>query len=138
MTTANQNIGFLSITQRRIRHTVQICSLELLKSNRGASRKLSVLLRSYGKSFYATVDTGSPVSFLNKRTADVLLQQNPTSRFISAHNINDNISYVDYNKNSIKFFGSLTIPVSSGGWKNDNATFLVSENKTSCLLGLDL
>ena len=25
-----------------------------------------------------------------------------------------------------------------GGWKNDNATFLVSENKTRCLLGLDL
>ena len=87
--------GVLSITQRRIRHTVQICSLELLKSNRGTPRNLSVMLRSYGKSFFATVDTVIPVSFLNKRTADVLLQQNPTSRFISAYNMNDDISYVD-------------------------------------------
>ena len=61
------------------------------------------MLRLYGKSFYATVDTGSPVSFLNKRTADVLLQQNPKSRFISANNMNDDISYVDYKKNSTKF-----------------------------------
>ena len=107
--------GVLSITPRRIRHTVQNCSLKLLKSNRSTPRNLSVMLRSYGKSFYAAVDTGSPVSFLNKRTADVLLRQNPKSRFISAHNMNDEISYVDYNKNSIKIFGSLTIPVSSGG-----------------------
>ena len=78
------------------------------------------------------------MSFLNKRTADVLLRQNPRSRFINAHNMSDHISYVDYNKNSIKIFGSLTIPVSSGGWKNDHATFLVSENKIKCLLGLDL
>ena len=44
----------------------------------------------------------------------------------------------DYIKISIKVFRSLTIPISSGGWKNDNATFLVSENKTRCLLRLDL
>ena len=130
--------GVLSITSRRIGQIVQICSLELPKSNRDTPRKLSVMLRSYGKSFYATVDTGSPVSFLNKRMADVLLRQNPKSRFIYAHNMNDDISFVDYNKNSIKTFGSLTIPVSSGGWKKDFATFLVSENKTRCLLGLDL
>ena len=130
--------GVLSITPRRIRHSVQICSLELLNSNRGTPSSLSVMLCSYGNSFYATVDTRSPVVFLNKRTVHVLLRQNPKSRFISAHNMNNEISYVDYNKNCIKIFGSLTIPVSSGGWKNDNAIFLVSEKKTRCLLGLDL
>ena len=46
--------GVLSITPRRIRHNVQICSLKLLKSNRGTLRNLSVMLRSYGKLFYAT------------------------------------------------------------------------------------
>ena len=109
--------GFLSIISRRIHHIVRICSLELLKSNRGKARNLSIMLRSYGKSFYAAADTGSPVFFLNKRTADVLLRQNPRSRFINAHNMSDDISYVDYNKNSIKIFGSLTIPVSSGDGK---------------------
>ena len=116
----------------------QICCLELLNSNRGTPRNLIVMLRSNTKSFYATVDTGRPVSFLTKRTADVLLRQNPKSRFISVQNLSNGTSYVDYNKNFIKIFGSLVIPISSGGWKNDNATFLVSENKTRCLLGLDL
>ena len=122
--------GVLSITTRCKRNSVQICSLELLKSNRGTPCNLSVMLRSNAKSIYATVDTGSPVFFLKKRTADVLLRQNLKSHFISVHNLSNETFYVDYNKKSIKIFGSLTIPVSSGGWKNDIATFLVSESKT--------
>ena len=69
--------GILSVQSQRQRPSVQICSLELLKSNRGTPRNLSVMIRSNAKSFYATVDTGSPVSFLNERTADVLLRHNP-------------------------------------------------------------
>ena len=107
--------GILSITPRCKRNSVQIFSLELLKSNRGTLRNLSLMLRSNAKSFYVTVDTGSPGSFLNKRTADVLLRQNPKSHFISVHNLSNETSYVDYNKNSIKTFGILTIRVSSGG-----------------------
>ena len=79
--------GILSIQPRSKRSSVRICSLELLKSNRGTPRNLSLMLRSNAKSFYATVDTGSPVSFLNKRLADVLLRQNPKSRFISVQNL---------------------------------------------------
>ena len=39
-------------------------------------------------------------------------------------------TYVDYNKRPIRLFGSVTIPVSSNGWKIENATFLISENRT--------
>ena len=82
----------LSVQPQRQRPSVQICSLELLKSNLGRPRNLSVMIRSNAKSFYATVDTGSPVSFLNKRTADVLLRQNPKSRFIGVQNLSDETS----------------------------------------------
>ena len=49
--------GILSIQPQNKWSIVQICSLELLKSNRGTPRNLSVMLRSGAKSFYATVDT---------------------------------------------------------------------------------
>ena len=131
--------GILSTQPQNKRSIVQIGSfLILLKTNRGTPRNLSVMLRSGAKSFYATVDTGNPVSFLNKRTADVLFRQNTKSHFTSVQNLLNEVSYKDFNKNSIKIFGSLTIPISSGGWENVDATFLVSEKKTRCLLGLDL
>ena len=57
--------------------TVRINSIETLKSSGGKSRSLSIQLRSGYSFFYSTVDTESPVSFLNKRTCDLLLQRNP-------------------------------------------------------------
>ena len=93
-----------------------------------------MMLRLDAKLFYAAVDTGSPVSFLKKRAAVVLLRKNPKSHFTSVQILPNEVLYVDYNKNSIKIFGSLTVPISSGRWKNVNATFLVSENKIRCLL----
>ena len=44
---------------------VMINSLETLKSSGGQSRSLSIQLHSGYSFFYSTVDTGSPVSFLN-------------------------------------------------------------------------
>ena len=105
--------GILSTQPQNKRPIVQICSLELLKSNRGTPRNLSVMLRSVLKSFYATVDTGSAVFFLDKRTADVRLRQNPRSHFTSVEDLPNEVSYED--KNSTKIFGSLSIPISAGG-----------------------
>ena len=48
------------------------------------------------------------------------------------------VTYFDYNKKPIKLFGSLEIPIRSKGWKIDNACFLVSENRTRNLLGLNI
>ena len=42
------------------------------------------------------------------------------------------------NKKPVKLFGSLEIPITSKGWKIENACFLVSENCTRNLLGLNL
>ena len=44
---------------------VQINNVELLKTAGGQPRSLNIQLRSGNSFFYATVDTGSPVFFLN-------------------------------------------------------------------------
>ena len=47
-------------------------------------------------------------------------------------------TYVDYNHKPIKLFGTLEIDIYSNGWKIEGAKFLISENRTRCLLGLDI
>ena len=99
---------------------------------------LSVQIRSGNSFFYATVDTGSPVSFLNKKTAEILVRRLPNVKFTDVGRYPLSVTYVGYNKKPIKLFGSLEIPIMSNGWKIDNACFLVSENRTRYLLGLNL
>ena len=117
---------------------VQIKNVELLKSAGGQPRSLSIQLCSGNSFFYATVDTGSPVSFLNKKTADILMKLIPNVKFkdIARHPLD--FTYVDYNKRPIKLFGSLEIPITWKGRKIENACFLVSENRTRNLLGMNL
>ena len=57
----------------QLESAVMINSIETLKSGGGKSRSLTIQLRSGRSFFYSTVDTGSAVSFLNKRTCDLLL-----------------------------------------------------------------
>ena len=117
---------------------VQINNVELLKTAGGQPRSLSIQLRSGNSFFYSTVDTGSPVSFLNKKTADILMKRIPNVKFkdIARHPLD--VTYVAYNKKPIQLFGSLEIPITSKGWKIENACFLVSKNRTRNLLGLNL
>ena len=103
-----------SIQPRKKRSIVQICRLELLKSNRGTPRNINVMLRSE-RNHFMPLDTGSPGCFLNKQTADILLRHNP--QFFGVQNLPNEFSYEDYNTDSIKVFGSLSIPISSGGWR---------------------
>ena len=65
----------------QLESAVMINSVETLKSSGGQPRSLSIQLRSGFSFFYSTVDTGSPVSFLNKRTCDFLLQRSPSIEF---------------------------------------------------------
>ena len=117
---------------------VQINNVELLKAAGGQPRSLSIQLRSGNSFFYATMDTDSPVSFLNKKTAEILMRRLPNVKFKDIARYPVGVTYVDYNKNPIKLFGSLKIPITSKGWKIENACFLVSENRTRNLLGLNL
>ena len=96
---------------------VQINNVELLKAAGGQPRSLSIQLRS-GYSFsHATVDTGSPVSFLNKKTEKKLMKRIPNVKSKDVGRYPLNVTYVDYNKKPIKLFGSLEIIITSKGWK---------------------
>ena len=122
----------------QLRSAVRINSIETLKSNGGKPRNLRFSLRSGPSFFYLTVDTGSPVSFLNKRTCDILLQRNPSIKFpdIARHHI-DTLNFND-NKCPMRLCGLVRILISSNGWKLEDADFLISENRTRNLLCLDL
>ena len=116
----------------------RINSIETLKSSGGKSRNLSIQLRSGYSFFYSNVDTRRPVSFLKKRTCDLLLQQNPLIEFRDITRYPIDTLCVHYNKQPIRLLRSIQIPISSSGWKVDNAQFLISENRSRNHLGLDL
>ena len=85
--------------------------------------------------FSATIDTGSPSSFVNKRAAEILLAKDPNARIISLDRNPINTTYVDYNYKPIKFFGILEIDIYSTG---ENLKAQNSENRTRCLLALHI
>ena len=86
----------------------------------------------------ATIDTGSPASFINKKTADVLLKSGASVKLLSTSELPIDTHYVDYNRRTIKLFGTLIADVFSLGSQTNSAKFLVSENRTRCLLNVDL
>ena len=121
----------------QLESAVRIDSIELLKSNKRKPRSLSIQLRTGQSFFYSTVDTGSPVLILNKQTCDLILQRNPSIQFRDITRYPIDTLYVDNNKKPIRLLGSISLPISSSGWKVEDACFLVSENRTRNLLVLD-
>ena len=107
------------------------------KDDNEVERTIKVVVKSANSFIKLTVDTGSPSSFLNKRTAKQILTTNPDAKFCPVEKLKDYVRHIDYNDQTIKVLGQLTVPVSSAGWKVDNAKFLVVE-RARCLLGLDL
>ena len=85
-----------------------------------------------------TVDTGSPVSSLNWATAKKIMDKSNKVRFIQSQKLNLNTKFVDYNKQPICVLGALKTNLRSAGWEVKGATFLVTERKTRCIMGLDL
>ena len=92
-----------------------------------------------GKTFFkATVDTGSPASFVNERSADYIVKSVPSAKVFGEQECPIETVYVDYNRKRIELMGTLIVDVSSLGWHVKSVKFLISENRTRCLLGLDL
>ena len=62
------------------RPIASVKKLEVVKAATGKLRSIQITLRC-GKTFFkATLDTGSPVSFVNKRTADYIVQNSSVSQ----------------------------------------------------------
>ena len=83
--------------------------------------------------FKASIDTGSPASFINKKTTDILVKSGANIKLLSTSELPIDTHYVDYNRRIIKLFGTLIANVSSLGWQINSEKFLVSENRTRCL-----
>ena len=54
-----------------------------------------------------TIDTGSPVSFLNWTSTKQILEGSPISKLIPAEKSNLSAQFVDYNKRPILLLGAL-------------------------------
>ena len=112
--------------------------LEVVNAATGKLRSIQITLHC-GKTFFkATVDTGSPASFVKKKTADYILKTVPSAKIFTVQESPIDTVYVDYNRKKIELMGTLIMDVSSLGWHIKSAKFLISENRTRCLLGLDL
>ena len=85
-----------------------------------------------------TIDKGSSVSFLNWATAKQILESSKNTRFIPRENLNLTTKFVDYNKQPINILGAITTTIHSAGWEVVGASFLITERRTRCILGLDL
>ena len=120
------------------RPIASVKKLEVVNAATGKLRSIQITLRC-GKTFFkATVDIGSPASFVNKKTADYIVKTVPSAKVFSIQERPIDTVYVDYNRKRIDLMGTLILDVSSLGWCVKSAKFLISENRTRCLLGLDL
>ena len=120
------------------RPCASVRKFEVVNAATGKLRSIQITLRCGQTFFKATVDTGSPASFVNKKTADYILKTVPSAKVFTVQESPIDTVYVDYNRKRIELMGTLILDVSSLGWHDKSAKFLISENRTRCLLGLDL
>ena len=84
------------------------------------------------------VDTGSPASFINKKTADILVKSGANINLLSTSEMPIDTHYVDNIRRTINLLGTSIADVSSLGWQINLTKFLVAENRSKFLFGLDL
>ena len=77
------------------------------------------------------------VYFLNWATTKEIIDKSNKARFISSEKLNLVTQFVDYNKQPICALGVLKTNLRSAGWEVRGATFLVTERRTRCIMGLD-
>ena len=101
-------------------------------------KSLKSLVRIDHQIINMTIDTGSPVSFLNWATAKQILESSKNTKFIPRENLNLTAQFVDYSKQSIIILGAITTTIHSAGWEVVGASFLITERRTRYILRLDL
>ena len=79
---SEENYSILKISETSL-ETEIVKNLEVINSATGKTKCLRTTLKTRGSLFSATIDTGSPLSFVNKRTAETLLQKDPNAKIIS-------------------------------------------------------
>ena len=101
-------------------------------------KALKALVRVVNHIVNMTIDTGSPVSFLNWTSTKQTLQRSTSSKFIPVEKLNLSAQFEDYNKRQILILRALKANLRSIGWGVHGAQLLVTERRMRCILGLDL
>ena len=106
-------------------------------STSGRMKSLKAQIRIDNQIINMTVDTGSPISFLNWAVAKQVLDSSEKIQFTPVEKLNLPAQFVNYNKRPIAILGAVKAKIRSAGWENPGATFLVTERRTRSILGLD-
>ena len=73
---SEENYSVLKISEISLQ-TETVMNLEVINSATGKTKCLRTTLKTRGSLFSATIDTGSPASFVSKRTAETLFSERP-------------------------------------------------------------
>ena len=94
-----------------------------------------VKLKTNSEEVFAIADAGSPMSFLNEKTAR-RLQQNDRSALFKCIPPDDTArNLACYNGETINPKGRLIITIESGGWKIQSAPFIIVDDQRANIIG---
>ena len=101
-------------------------------------RSMKALVRIDHQIINMTIDTGSPVSFINWATAKQILESSKNTKITPRENLNLTAKFVDYKKQPINILGAITTTIRSAWWEVVGASFMITDRRTRCMVGLDL
>ena len=103
--------------------TIQIQKIDSIRDPKlKRVKSLKAMARIENQIIQLTVDTGSPVSFLNWATAKDIMDKSNKARFIPFDKLNLTTKFVDYNKQPICVLGALKTNLRSAGWEVKGGT----------------
>ena len=97
-----------------------------------------VKLKTNTTELFAIADSGSPMSFINKKTAQRLEQNDQTAVFKNILPEDTARNLACYNGESIHPKEKLIVAIESGGWKIQTAPFIIVDNHKANVIGRNL
>ena len=98
--------------------TIQVQKIDSIRDpTLNRVKSLKAMVRNDNQIIQLTVDSGSPVSFLNWATAKEIMDKSSKVRFIPSEKLNLHTKFVDYNKQPISVLGALETNLRSAGWE---------------------
>ena len=97
-----------------------------------------VKLRTNTTELFAIADSGSPMSFLNEKTAQRLRQNKISAKLKDIPPEDTTRNLACYNGEYIQPKGRLIVTIESGGWKVQTVPFIIVDNQKANILGRNL
>ena len=94
-----------------------------------------IRVRSEKNNIVFIADTGSPTSFVNEKTANLLATTVKSAARTRMRDDDEANKMVCYNGYKIPSLGRLTAPIESGGWTIQTASFIVVDDRRANILG---